>query len=292
MLRFFEFAAVVVLGGVVLLTLLSWIRETRPVWRNTTGFLVALGAAYAASFALGLFIGASVGFYPLHPLTIPVFTWSGLAVALHGSARFVSSSNRSVSLPYVIVGGIATMTGILGSHRYSILVGAPLILFALVSLGFGKQGTSQAESFPARPSFPVGQYKLDASVEGMTGLIEFSTAEYAIMGRQFEDERNYNAPAVMFLGRQWKLQLGTVHGKIYKIAPYILLKEKKEANVVAMDTLRFCTEKLGKPSEQKTGLFVWDTSDGNVVLQTAETAEGLAVNLFLTSRSVRKFKQK
>jgi len=111
------------------------------------------------------------------------------------------------------------------------------------------------------------------------------------MGRRFVGDRNYNAPAVMFLGRQWKLQLGTVHGKIYKIAPYILVKEKKEANVVAMDTLRFCTEKLGKPSEQKTGLFVWDTTDGNVVLQTAETAEGPAVNLFLTSKSVRKFKR-
>jgi len=181
---------------------------------------------------------------------------------------------------------------ILGSHRYSILVGAPLMLFALVSLTLGRQVASQSGSTLARPSFPVGQYKLDDSTEGITGLIEFSAAEYAIMGRQFEGERNYNAPAVMFLGRQWKLQLGTVHGKIYKIAPYILVKEKKEANVVAMETLRFCTEKLGKPSEQKTGLFVWDTTDGNVVLQTAETAEGLAVNLFLTSRSVRKFKRK
>jgi hypothetical protein len=48
---------------------------------------------------------------------------------------------------------------------------------------------------------------------------------------------------------------------------------------------------LGKPAEQKTGLFIWDTTDGNVILQTAETVEGLAINLFLTSSSVRKFER-
>lgn len=292
MVPFFEFAAVVALSGLALFVLLRWIRNTSPVWRNTAGFLVGLGAAYAGSFALDLFIGASVGFYPFQPLTIPVFTWSGIAIALHGFARFVSVSRRWLNLPYFIVGGLATMTGILGSHKYSILVGVPLILFALVSLVSGRQVAAQTGSTPARSSFPIGQYKLDTSVDGLTGLTEFSTAEYAIMGRQFEGEKNYNGPPVMFLGRQWNLQLGTVHGKIYKIAPYLELKDKKEANVVAMEALRYCTDKLGKPSEQKTGLFIWNTSDGNVVLQTAETAEGLAVNLFITSRSVRNFKRR
>ncbi len=60
---------------------------------------------------------------------------------------------------------------------------------------------------------------------------------------------------------------------------------------MAMKALRFCTEQLGKPAKQQTGLFIWDTTDGNVILQTAETSEGLAVNLFLTSRSVQKFER-
>ena len=141
-------------------------------------------------------------------------------------------------------------------------------------------------------AFSFGKYRLYAPIEGLTGLVEFSPAEYATMGRQFEGEKNYNASPVTFLGRSWKLMLGTVHGKIYKIAPYLTLKTKQEANPVAMEILRYCTEKLGKPASQETGLFTWDTTDGNVILQTAETAEGLAINLFLTSRAVRGFKRR
>ena len=51
--------------------------------------------------------------------------------------------------------------------------------------------------------------------------------------------------------------------------------------------LAFCNEQLGKPAERRTGLFAWDTTDGNVILQTAEARDGFAVNLFLTARSVR-----
>jgi|ERR1035438_1344218 hypothetical protein len=111
------------------------------------------------------------------------------------------------------------------------------------------------------------------------------------MGRQFEAETDYNAPPVTFLGRQWNLMLGTVHSKIYKIAPYLEVKTKPEANPIAMETLRYCMEQLGKPSSQKTGLFIWDTIDGNVVFQTGECADGFAINLFITSRGAATFKR-
>lgn len=292
MVPFLEFVAIVGLGGVSLFAFLGWIKDKHPGWRNTAGFFVGLGSAYAGSFALDLFIGASTGFYHFHPLTIPVATWTGIAVVLYAFTRFVSSSRRLVAFPYFTIGGIATMAGILGAHRYSVFVGAPLIFFALVFLAFSKQATPQTGQSRTRQSFQVGQYKLDATVEGVNGLTEFSASEYAAMGRQFEGEKNFNAPPVTFLGRQWKLQLGTVHGKIYKIAPYLLVRDKKEANSVATDALRYCTEKLGKPSEEKTGLFVWDTSDGNVILQTADTVEGFDINLYITSKAVRSFKRK
>jgi hypothetical protein len=142
---------------------------------------------------------------------------------------------------------------------------------------------------PARNTFSIGEYRLDATIEGLVGLVEFSPDEYAIMGRNFDGERNYNAPPVNFLGRSWKLMLGTVHGRIYKTAPYLELRNKQEANPIAMETLLYCTEQLGKPSKQETGLFIWDTSDGNVILQTAEIADGFGINLFLTSRAIRNF---
>jgi hypothetical protein len=36
-------------------------------------------------------------------------------------------------------------------------------------------------------------------------------------------------------------------------------------------------------------MFIWDTTDGNVILQTGGSAEGLAISLFLTSSAVRDF---
>jgi len=108
------------------------------------------------------------------------------------------------------------------------------------------------------------------------------------MPRWFVGEKDYNASPVMFLGRKWNLQLGTVNGKICKIAPYLVLKDRKEANAVAAEVLTYCLDNLGQPSEQKRGLFIWDTADGNAVFQTGQIGEEVAVNLFITSRSIQK----
>ena len=76
--------------------------------------------------------------------------------------------------------------------------------------------------------------------------------------------------------------LQAVNGRISKIAPYIELVSKEEANRIAMPLLKYCMEQLGKPAEQKTGLFIWDTTDGNVILQTAENMAGLTISRFFT----------
>ena len=109
------------------------------------------------------------------------------------------------------------------------------------------------------------------------------------MGRFFKGEKNYNAPSVNFLGRPWQLMLSTVHGQICKIAINISLGNNLEANTIALEALQYCKERLGSPTEQKTGLFVWDTKDGNVVLQTTEGAEGFLIAVYLTSSAIRKF---
>jgi len=67
-------------------------------------------------------------------------------------------------------------------------------------------------------SFAIGKYKLDGSVEGLGGLIEFSPNEYAAMGRQFVGEKDYNALPVTFLGRPWEVMVQAVHGRICAIA--------------------------------------------------------------------------
>lgn len=142
-----------------------------------------------------------------------------------------------------------------------------------------------------RQSLSIGEYKLDAVVDA-AGLTEFSAVEYAVMERQFEGEKNYNAPRVTFLSREWKLQLGTVNGKIYKIAPFLEFEDRKDADLAAKDTLRYCKEQMGEASEEKRGLVTWDTADGNVVLQPIDAVGLLGVSLFITSNSVRNFKRK
>jgi hypothetical protein len=43
-------------------------------------------------------------------------------------------------------------------------------------------------------SLPIGGYGLDTPAEDVSGLAEFSQAEYASYGRHFAGEKNYNAP--------------------------------------------------------------------------------------------------
>lgn len=61
------------------------------------------------------------------------------------------------------------------------------------------------------------------------------------------------------------------------------LGHEQVATPFAMQALQYCKERLGSPSEQKTGLFVWDTKDGNVVMQTTAAADGFLIAIFLTS---------
>ena len=142
-----------------------------------------------------------------------------------------------------------------------------------------------------KPSFPIGDYALNMRLVESRSLREFSEAEYEVTPRQFAGEGIYHAPDVDFIGRRWKINLGAVQGSVYKIAPFLECRSQNEAKEAAIRTLTFCNEQLGMPANQRTGLFVWDTTDGNVILQTAEAKDGFAVTLFLTAKSARDFQR-
>lgn len=138
-------------------------------------------------------------------------------------------------------------------------------------------------------ALPIGNYRLDRSTAGLTGLTEFTAAEYLAFGRNFDGEKNFHAPGVDLLNRQWKVALGTVYGKVYKIALYFESESKTTAIDVSRDLMRFCGQHLGKPSEQNKTLYVWEKPDGNVVVQFGKVGTTYLINLFETSRSVRNF---
>jgi hypothetical protein len=138
--------------------------------------------------------------------------------------------------------------------------------------------------------FDFRQFKLDQEISDFTGLEELSRLEYAALKRTFKDETTYNAPPANFLGRSWQLILGTVRGRIYKIAAFISLPTKQEADSRVVEAHQYCKDLLGPPSEKTAKHFIWDTKDGNVVLQTTTKGlDGFLVSIFLTSASVRHF---
>ncbi len=165
------------------------------------------------------------------------------------------------------------------------------VLLATSRLDLGTAPPQQAASKMSNLNklFDFGKYKLDQKVTDFTGLKEFSFFKSIIIGRNFKGQKNYDGPSVIFLGRSWELMLGTVHGQIFKIAATNSPSTKHEANVIAMEALRYCKERLGQPSEQTNLLYIWDTEDGNVVLHNKERLGMFNVAIFLTSAAVRQF---
>jgi hypothetical protein len=142
-----------------------------------------------------------------------------------------------------------------------------------------------------RESFSFGRYKLDGTVEGLGGLIEFSPNEYAAMGRQFVGEKDYNALPVTFLDRPWEVMVQAVRGRICALAPYLLLASSQDADRIFLETFHYCVGRLGKPAEQKEDFFLWHTTDGTVILKLEETPDGFRIGLFLTASSIGNFER-
>jgi len=154
----------------------------------------------------------------------------------------------------------------------------------------GQHSEGQHEK-PPKLCFPIGQYSLRDRVDKCGPLVEFSRTEYEAMGRQFRNEKNFNAAPTIFLDRPWMIQIQTVNGEITKIAPHILMANEEDATQIAADALDYCTRQFGSPVRLNTGLFSWKASDGNGILQTNNTSDGWLVSLFLTSSSVRDLEQ-
>lgn len=279
---------ILMLGASLAIGMAAWVAGRRSAFRNIVAFCFAAGASYSIGFLINLWVLTSSGGIPPGNVGWPSFIWLSIALICFIAARMTLGSPYALALPFLINAALVLLLA--PSAREKLVMGTSLSLVAAGAF-FAQRGRSPVPkrdpSDVATTSFPVGPYRLDGALEDLTGLKEFSEAEYAVMGRQFEGAVNYNAPPVKFLDRPWNLSLQVVNGRIVKIAPHVLLPSKSEANPAAMQTLQFCNAQLGAPAEKRTGLFRWHTADGNVILQTAETKEGLAINLFLTARSIR-----
>ena len=142
---------------------------------------------------------------------------------------------------------------------------------------------------PPPTSFPIGPYRLDMKIAGLSGLRELTKIEYRAVTRQFKGERIYYVPDVEHLGYHWKVMLNVVNSIVYKISAYIETKDKDLANRAVMDAFLYCKNQMGEPTKQRSEMFIWNTLDGNVSFQTNQTAEMFEINLLLTSNATRNF---
>jgi hypothetical protein len=164
------------------------------------------------------------------------------------------------------------------------------LCFTLISCHSAQTQIKEANT-TSSASLPIDKYKLDMSIEGLNGLTEFSETDYLIYGRNFDGEVNYHAPDVMIFNRQWKVDIGTVKGRVYKIAFYFESESRDTVIDVSADMVRYIQQKLGKPSEQNDTdfIWIWDTPDGNVLMQFGRVETTYMINLFETSRIVKSF---
>jgi len=130
------------------MSLASETESVKTGYRNPVAFCLALGAAYSASFALDMFFGALLGVYTFSPLSVPIFTWGVMAIALHFVARMVAVSVNWTRNPYLLLGALAAIAGVFGTHRHSLLVGVPLLLIGLAGRAPSKPAPSACPACP------------------------------------------------------------------------------------------------------------------------------------------------
>jgi hypothetical protein len=170
------------------------------------------------------------------------------------------------------------------------ILGGVIYGLATGSAGNPHQTRTREVSWQILPlSFAIGEYRIDTQISALHKLVELTTEEYKFFTRVFKNEKTYKAPPTIFLGRSWNVMLGTVNGRVWKVATFIELDNVSEANRLSDDVMGYCISHLGKPMEKQPNIITWDTRDGNIILQTATVMGTVAINLYVTSCAVGSF---
>lgn len=141
----------------------------------------------------------------------------------------------------------------------------------------------------------IGNYYLTQDIKTANGLKEFSDEEYLAseqvgMSRTLEDEKMFNGFVTNFASVPWEsTMIGSTKGKIYKIALQIMCTDKQKAKQVLNSTAGFINIEIGKYNEHSffSNRYIWDTSEGNIILNRMSRYNIHAVNLIFTSNIIR-----
>ena len=122
-------------------------------------------------------------------------------------------------------------------------------------------------------------------------LVELTPTEKDALGLvvEFKNERIYHAPPAEFAGVSWDIVLGAVDGRVYKVSALLVLENREQRDGVWRNLEGVLGTRLGAPASATATIIIWDTEDGNVVVNRAESGGAYAVVLTLTSRAVGGF---
>jgi len=141
----------------------------------------------------------------------------------------------------------------------------------------------------------IGSYFLTQEIDSAQGLTEFSEEEYFMaenfgMKRILEDEKMYNGVSVKFASIPWETTtIGSIKGKIYKICFQLNSTSKKSAKEVLNTVVKFINKEIGRYNEHTflSDKYIWDTTEGNIILYRMSKFNIHSVNIFFTSNIIR-----
>ncbi len=141
----------------------------------------------------------------------------------------------------------------------------------------------------------IGHYFLTQEIDCAQGLKEFSDEEYYLaenfgMKRILEDEKMFNGISAVFASIPWETTtIGSTKGKIYKICLQLNSTNKKNAKKVLNTVVKFINKEIGRYNEHRflSDKYIWDTTEGNIILYRMSKFNIHSVNIFLTSNIIR-----
>jgi len=162
-----------------------------------------------------------------------------------------------------------------------------LVLLLLPFVAYG-----QHDNVPRRfPAPSIGPYHLNMNTAEISKLVELSPAELKGFerGMEFKGERLYHVPPGRFAGSSWDVILGAVDNRVYKISALLVLDYREQQHHVWQNLKTLLDSQFGLPETPVPNVIIWDTLDGNVVMNLGDTDGKYAVVLTTTSSAVRNF---
>ena len=155
--------------------------------------------------------------------------------------------------------------------------------------GCCRGGKCYRTGFMTAIRFRLGSYHLGMPLKEIDGLRELSKEEYNIFGRDSLQESIYHANPTEFVGRHWDITVGATEGHLYQIAANLEIDAQDKSRELTDNVFKHCEFQLGTPSEEKPGLFVWDTNDGSVIFQFAIIVDTFAASLLISNKGQNRY---